>query len=331
MKRNEQLLKIPIFKGEKYELPLKFLSDLKKHLSTCSSEKMNAQIRQCLQDEAKNWFKNIENKVENFSQFKNKFKEKDWSNSIISSLKNKVNIGVFSTHKYIIKREKYAEQMMEMAEAVYPEKNEKEIIHIISMHFERKIKLEVKMKNLVTKKQLLNLLKKFDNNDVLNVKKTHIVEKISYNSKVKQNNADDEESQYIYEEKFQDFIIEDDDDDALKNYQLTDDEENCQLEDYQFISEDENYPLKYITEEKCYLNQDDNYQSQKCAVKNEVNCQQKGNKVDKNFKLKNCKERKTGMHDVSNEFPMINKKSYENIKLKIINKNETFENFKELK
>ena len=35
IKINEQIMKTPVFKREKYDLPLKFLSSLHRHISTC--------------------------------------------------------------------------------------------------------------------------------------------------------------------------------------------------------------------------------------------------------------------------------------------------------
>ena len=71
---------------------------------------------------------------------------------------------------------------MEISEAVYPEKNEEEVIYFISMHFERTINIGVSRENLLTKNELISLLEKIDNSDQQKLQSQPIAEKIEENT-----------------------------------------------------------------------------------------------------------------------------------------------------
>ena len=165
---NKVMIKIkpPIFSGEKYDKPLKFLSDLKKYVCTyChETENVNALINQCLQKSAKDWFYFVEDKINNFDEFEKEFKDRYWSDEIKSGLKRKLDIGIFM-HNGNLSRAQYATQMLNIAKDVYPEKTEKEIIIQLANQFERAIKLTVKTQKIGTKTEFFYLLEDFDRDD----------------------------------------------------------------------------------------------------------------------------------------------------------------------
>lgn len=142
-------IKNPVFKGQSYEQPLKFLSDCKKYVNTYKTnwDSVITLLNQCLENDAKEWFYLIQNGISDFGEFEHAFKERYWNETIKIAIKKRLEFGTFAQAGKKT-RVQYATQLFNYAKDIDQDRSEDDIIKVIARHFEREIKLTAITKSL---------------------------------------------------------------------------------------------------------------------------------------------------------------------------------------
>ena len=131
-------IKPAIFKGESYEKPVKFISDLKKYINMYKVKEGDeiTLISSCLEKSVKDWFYINEKYIKNFLDFEERFRPRFWNQEIQESLKRKLNLGSYRENGKL-SRVDYALKLFNSAEDLGMSEDETELVRLISLHFGR--------------------------------------------------------------------------------------------------------------------------------------------------------------------------------------------------
>ena len=130
-------LKIPTFANESYDKPLKYLNELKEYINANSNSDIRCIMNNSPKKSASDWWHVVQPDVENFDDFKTKFKESFWSETIQEEYGRKLQFGKYRTESKQTCVQ-YATHMAAFARDL--NYSEKDLVTKISRHFGSDIK-----------------------------------------------------------------------------------------------------------------------------------------------------------------------------------------------
>ena len=184
--RQKLTLKMPIFKGEPKERPIKFLTDLKRYIEvTKPNEKELIYIfSQALQGSTENWYNLNAKDIHNFDNFERKFREHYWSDAAQIAAKRKLEFGHYNS-SIAMSRVNYAMDLFNLAIELDQDRNDAETVKQLTQHFERDVRCALRGQISQNKELFFATLAEFDNDDAQN---RQVVKKFTDNRDVRNNN-----------------------------------------------------------------------------------------------------------------------------------------------
>lgn len=151
--------KLPTFKGDFRDKPLRFLSDLRSYVHISQLDDLEAlyQIKQSLEGPARAWYDVAEQSIKTFKQFESRFRERFWSEAIQDDWARKVESMTFDPNGKFSRLE-HATHIWGFALELGTRYTEEELVRKISAHFEWDVRYAVRSQDIKTQAKFFELL-----------------------------------------------------------------------------------------------------------------------------------------------------------------------------
>lgn len=170
------ILTCPVF-DENYEYrPMRFINNLKHyfHENPHSSVELKCALSNAMKGQHIHWFDFISCNLESFEDFETSFKEKFWSVEIQRNIVRELEFGKYKKETNKQNFYNYALEKINLAYDMNENLNEKELIVKLARHFDRDVRILVKVKSIDKINDFLNLLALQDSEDFVKEKQLHL-------------------------------------------------------------------------------------------------------------------------------------------------------------
>lgn len=156
--------KPPSFNNELTESPMGFINNMENYLKVVNldQDELVYTIGSCLGKGCRTWFNIIKDKVTNWESFVEEFQDMYWNDAIKSEKRREVEFGKYDKK---ISRVQYATNLMSAAKDIMDNFSERDFCVTIRTHFERELRIALRMGRVETLKDLIETLQEFDSGD----------------------------------------------------------------------------------------------------------------------------------------------------------------------
>lgn len=158
--------KPPNFNNESTESPMNFLNNMQNYLRVVNldQDELTYTIEACLGKNCKAWFNVIKDRIINWESFAEEFQNMYWNDTIKSEKRRKVEFGKYGKNQKV-SRVEYVTNLMSAAKDVVENFNEGDFCISIRAHFERDLRIALRMGRVETLKDVIESLQEFDAGD----------------------------------------------------------------------------------------------------------------------------------------------------------------------
>lgn len=169
MERNHQSNfkpKPPSFNNDLSESPVNFLNNMESYLRVVNldQDELIYTIESCLGRNCKAWFNVIKDRIVDWDSFVVEFRNMFWNDTTKSEKRREIEFGKYDKNSRV-SRVQYATNLMSAAKDAVDNFSEKDLCIAIRAHFERDVRIALRMGKVETLKDLVESLQEFDSGD----------------------------------------------------------------------------------------------------------------------------------------------------------------------